>query len=82
MCLLVTEGKEHSNLKESMKAKEYTLVTNSNVVDSLCKSPRLVPSEFDPKCVETFIQTDTENQSKEQKSNVKNVQVSLVALTY
>lgn len=68
MCLLVTEGKEEKNLKESMAAKEYTnkkLVTHPDVVDSLCESPRLVPTEFNPKCVQTFIKTSAENQPTE-----------------
>ncbi|KAG4080198.1 hypothetical protein HA402_008269 [Bradysia odoriphaga] len=69
VCLLVTEGKEQSNLKDSMTAKDYTnkkLATHSDVVDSLCPSPRLVPTEFNPKCVETFIMagTGTEIQPK------------------
>ncbi|XP_037027700.1 Fanconi anemia group M protein isoform X2 [Bradysia coprophila] len=62
VCLLVSEGKEHGNLKDSMTAKDYTnkkLATHSDVVDSLCPSPRLVPTEFNPKCVETFILAGT-----------------------
>lgn len=70
VCLLVTEGKEQSNLKDSMTAKEFTnkkLATHSDVVDSLCPSPRLVPTEFNPKCIETFIRTDTESFPKKEE---------------
>ncbi|KAJ6639999.1 Fanconi anemia group M protein like [Pseudolycoriella hygida] len=73
VCLLVTEGKEHNNLKDSLSAKEYTnkkLVTHSEVVDCLVPSPRLVPSEFDPKCVETFIQTGFKSLPKKE-TNVR-----------
>lgn len=68
VCLLVTEGKEENNLKESLAAKDYTtkkLVTHADVVNCLCESPRLVPSEFDPICVETYMKTGAENQPKE-----------------
>lgn len=64
-----------------MTAKEYTnkkLVTDPDVVDSLCQSPRLVPSEFNPKCVETFIQTKAENQLKEDTIHVDDVRVSVL----
>lgn len=87
MCLLVTEGKEHNNLKESMTAKEYTnkkLVTHSDVVDSLCQSPRLIPSEFNPKCVETFIQTSgaADVPSKDNDRHEEDVRVSVRCLAF
>lgn len=63
-----------------MTAKEYTtkkLVTHSDVVDSLCRSPRLVPSEFNPKCVETFIQTGAKVHIKDEEGPEKDVRVSV-----
>lgn len=78
MILLVTEGKEQQNLKDSMTAKDCTnKVMHSDVTDSLCSSPRLVPSEFNPKCVETFIQTGAEVKSYE-CDNDRDIQVSFI----
>lgn len=62
-----------------MTAKNYTnkrLATHSDVVDSLCKSPRLLPSEFNPRCVETFIQTGAATQSNEVQKHEVDVTVS------
>lgn len=81
MCLLVTEGKEHSNLKDSLTAREHTnkkLATHSDVIDSLCQSPRLVPTEFNPKCVETFIRTSAEVHTKIEENCEDDKRVSVV----
>ncbi|XP_001660079.2 uncharacterized protein LOC5571977 [Aedes aegypti] len=62
--MLVTEGKEHDTLKEVMASKDKTnqkLSRSKEILGILYRqSPRLVPTEFDPKCVETFIKIPTE----------------------
>lgn len=56
--MLVTEGREQKMLVDVMAKKD---VTNARLVNSealkavMEPSPRLVPTEFNPKCIETFI---------------------------
>lgn len=58
--MLVTEGKEHQMLKEILATKDginQRIGKSSEVNSVLCKeSPRLVPPEFNPQCIETFIE--------------------------
>ncbi|XP_058828603.1 uncharacterized protein LOC131688412 [Topomyia yanbarensis] len=62
--MLVTEGKEHDTLKEVLASKDKTnqkLSRSREILGVLYRqSPRLVPPEFDPKCVETFIKIPEE----------------------
>jgi Helicase conserved C-terminal domain len=57
--LLVTEGKEHKVVKDVLASKDKTnqkLGKSTEILRALYKdAPRLVPPEFNPKCVETFI---------------------------
>ncbi|XP_053685209.1 uncharacterized protein LOC128734852 [Sabethes cyaneus] len=63
--ILVTEGKEHETLKEVLASKDKTnqqLSKSKDILNALYRqSPRMVPPEFDPKCVETFIKITDEN---------------------
>lgn len=63
--MLVTEGKEHETLKEVLASKDKTnqkLSRSREILSVLYRqSPRLVPTEFDPKCVETFIKIPEES---------------------
>lgn len=60
--MLVTEGKEHSILQGVMSAKDGTnqkLTKSGDVTRALYRdSPRMVPPEFRPKCLETYIKID------------------------
>lgn len=57
--MLVTEGKEHETLKEVLASKDKTnraLSKSREILNVLYRgSPRLVPTEFAPRCVQTFI---------------------------
>ena len=59
--MLVSEGKEQGILKEVIATKDDTnhkLAKSTEVSHMLYRqSPRLVPPEFNPVCVETFIKT-------------------------
>ncbi|XP_065074873.1 uncharacterized protein LOC135698718 [Ochlerotatus camptorhynchus] len=65
--MLVTEGKEHDTLKEVLASKDkinQKLSRSKEILGVLYRqSPRLVPTEFDPKCVETFIKIPEEVES-------------------
>ncbi|XP_055523945.1 uncharacterized protein LOC129717796 [Wyeomyia smithii] len=74
--ILVTEGKEHETLKEVLATKDKTnqqLAKSKDILNALYRqSPRMIPPEFDPKCVETFIKipdesADVADQSKKRK---------------
>lgn len=72
--LLVTEGREHSMVKEVLATKDKTnqkIAKSKEIQQILCKtSPRLVPPEFDPKCVQTFIRIpNEETENNEIKQN-------------
>ncbi|XP_055600531.1 uncharacterized protein LOC129749550 [Uranotaenia lowii] len=64
--MLVTEGKEHETLKEVLASKDKTnqkLSRSKEILSVLYRnSPRLVPTEFNPKCVETFIKIPEEKE--------------------
>ncbi|XP_055624811.1 uncharacterized protein LOC129767689 isoform X2 [Toxorhynchites rutilus septentrionalis] len=64
--MLVTEGREHDTLKEVMSSKDKTnqkLARSREILNVLYRhSPRLVPTEFDPKCVETWITIPAEEE--------------------
>ncbi|KFB52249.1 hypothetical protein ZHAS_00020363 [Anopheles sinensis] len=57
--MLVTEGEEHETLKRVQASKDRTnqqLAKSKDIMRILYRhSPRLVPGEFEPKCVEMFI---------------------------
>ncbi|XP_058443532.1 uncharacterized protein LOC131425567 [Malaya genurostris] len=63
--MLVTEGKEHETLKEVLASKDkinQKLSRSKEILRLLYKqSPRLVPPEFEPKCVETWIKVPEES---------------------
>nr|XP_019530016.2 uncharacterized protein LOC109401875 [Aedes albopictus] len=69
--MLVTEGKEHDTLKEVLASKDKTnqkLSRSREILTILYRqSPRLIPTEFDPKCVETFIKIPEEPEEPERK---------------
>lgn len=59
--MLVTEGKEQVTLKRACATKDSTnlkIAQCPNIRNLLRPSPRLVPSEFDPQCIETFIRIE------------------------
>lgn len=56
--MLVTEGKEQETLQKALKNKDSTnskIMKCKEITDQLRISPRLVPTDFDPQCIETFI---------------------------
>lgn len=57
--MLVTEGKEQNTLKGILATKDDTnqKISKSPEIDRALyrHSPRLIPPEFNPQCVETFI---------------------------
>lgn len=58
--MLVTEGKEHQMLKEILVTKDgiNQKIGKSNEINSVLfkEQPRLVPPEFNPQCIETYIE--------------------------
>lgn len=58
--MLVTEGKEHQMLTEILATKDginQKIVKSSEINSVLFKEqPRLVPPEFNPQCIETYIE--------------------------
>lgn len=59
--MLCTEGKEHRSVKDVLSHRDKTnqdIANNPALASMLLVSPRMVPSEFDPKCIETFIRID------------------------
>lgn len=69
--MLVTEGREHEVLKDVLVNKDKTnqkITKNPQIIRNLYrKSPRMVPPEFKPKCLETFIKIPKEIESPEEK---------------
>lgn len=62
--MLVTEGKEQSILKEVLATKDSTnkqIMYSTEISDMMYKSPRLIPMEFNPKCIEVFIKIENKN---------------------
>lgn len=57
--MLVTPGREQGIMKQALAAKDVTnrrLNSSMEVSDAFYRnSPRMVPTEFDPMCIETFI---------------------------
>lgn len=57
--MLVSEGREHDILKDVLVGKDKTtqkIANSAEVKRALYKNcPRLVPPEFNPKCIETYI---------------------------
>lgn len=57
--MLVTKGKEEDNLRSALNTQNKTnnqILNNSAVTSSLFKhSHRLVPKQFNPKCLETYM---------------------------
>lgn len=57
--ILVTEGKEHNNLKSVIAKKDETnqkIANNSRIKNSLLNNlPQLIPPNFHPKCLKVFI---------------------------
>lgn len=60
--MLATEGREQATLKEVLATKDKTnkKIEHSPEIASIMytAAPRLVPTEFDPQCIETFIKID------------------------
>uniref|UniRef100_A0A182JM35 Uncharacterized protein n=1 Tax=Anopheles atroparvus TaxID=41427 RepID=A0A182JM35_ANOAO len=63
--MLVTGGEEHDTLKRVLASKDRTnqqLARSKDIMRSLYRhSPRLVPAEFEPQCVEMFITIEQED---------------------
>lgn len=73
--MLVTEGKEHGILKEVLYTRDRTnqkISKSREVLNCLLKDcPRMVPTEFNPKCVQTFIKLPEENLQEIEKKGKK-----------
>lgn len=91
--MLVTEGKEHQTLKEILATKDgiNQKISKSKEINSVLYKdcPRLVPPEFNPQCIETYIDikntqepstsTKTTKKGKKQKTKTpKKVNTSLL----
>ena len=67
--MLVTEGREQQLLREVLANKDQTnkkLLKSSIVQQSLYKyAPRLVPTEFKPKCLQTFVKPQSDDEDEE-----------------
>lgn len=80
--MLVTEGKEQQILKEVLNNKDQTnkkILTSSVVRHALYRNdPRLVPTEFKPQCLQTFIapHNDDDNSGEEDESKLKKATAS------
>lgn len=77
--MLVSEGREHENLKKVLNQKDKTTQKLSNKKDTewfLYKnSPRLVPQEFNPECLEVCFdikETETVNEPSTSNAKAKN----------
>lgn len=56
--MLVTEGKEQNTLKDVLHHRDRTnqgIAHSPEIANVMQTSPRMIPSEFDPQCIETFI---------------------------
>lgn len=76
--MLVTKGKEDDNLKEALKNQNKTnnIILNSKAItDSLFQlSHRLVPIQFNPICLETYMSPNLRSEpSKSSKKTKKNI---------
>lgn len=77
--MLVTEGKEHQMLKEILATKDgiNQKIAKSSEIDGVLfkEQPRLVPPEFNPQCIETYIEiknTQPPSAMKETKNRTEN----------
>lgn len=88
VAMLVTEGKEQQMVKEILTTKDGInhKIAKANEVDSVLykESPRLIPPEFNPKCVETFIdvkdpepEPPKESKKKKTKANKKSTKTPI-----
>lgn len=75
MILLVTEGKEKQTLDKILQSKDeinQKIGKSNEVKNMLYKDcPRLVPPEFNPQCVETFIDIASPTELATKKTNAK-----------
>lgn len=73
--MLVSEGKEQQILREVLATKDgiNQKIGKSNEVKSVLYKdcPRLVPPEFNPQCVETFIDIATAEEAVSKTTNSK-----------
>lgn len=73
--MLVSEGKEHAILQNVMSTKDGTnqKISKSNeVTKALYRNPpRMVPPEFHPQCIETYIKIDDEQTTAMESSTVR-----------
>lgn len=61
--MLVTEGKEQKTLKQVLSTKDTTnkqIMHSTEISNCLYKSPRLIPTEFNPTCLEVYIKNNTQ----------------------
>lgn len=69
--MLVTEGKEQQMLKDILANKDgiNQRISKANEVNSVLykESPRLVPREFNPQCIETLIEVNNTQPEPVQK---------------
>lgn len=73
--MLVTEGKEQQILKEILQTKDgiNQRIGKSNEVKTVLYKdcPRLVPPEFNPQLVETFIDIESIEEAASKETNAK-----------
>ncbi|XP_075166283.1 FA complementation group M [Haematobia irritans] len=75
--MLVTEGREQQLLKEVLSSKDQTnkkILRSQVIQQALYKhAPRLVPTEFKPKCIQTFVKPydDDADEDVEQVEDTK-----------
>lgn len=73
--MLVTEGKEQQILKEILQTKDgiNQRIGKSNEVKTVLYKdcPRLVPPEFNPQCIETFIDIESIEEAASKTINAK-----------
>lgn len=76
--MLVTEGKEHQMLKDILATKDgiNQKIGKSNEISSVLfkESPRLVPPEFNPQCIETFIEIKNTQPTTSTKTKSKSIE--------
>ncbi|XP_046962883.1 Fanconi anemia group M protein isoform X2 [Vanessa cardui] len=81
--ILVTEGKEHQTLKESMRQRDglnQKILDSKEVENSLYKmNPRMLPRDLTPECQKMYITVDAAK-SKEDSEQTKKGQTNLKSM--
>ncbi|CAH2105405.1 unnamed protein product [Euphydryas editha] len=70
--ILVTEGKEHQTLIESMRQRDVlnkNILNSKEVQNNLYKlNPRMMPQDFTPECQKIFISVNIEDENEKEPS--------------